>query len=64
MFDNLLTVDELAKRWKISKSWIYARTMETGAGAMPRIKMGKYLRFDPAEVDAWLKKQNESMAEN
>ena len=60
MYQNLETVDELAKRWKVQKCWLYARTRETGEGSIPRLKIGKYLRFVPIEVDTWLKRQNES----
>jgi excisionase family DNA binding protein len=52
--DMLLTIDELAKRLKVPKSWIYARTRESGPGSMPRIKVGKYLRFRWDDVLAWL----------
>jgi predicted DNA-binding transcriptional regulator AlpA len=47
------TIDDLAERWQVPKSWIYARTREKGPGSIPRVKLGKYLRFRPAEVDAW-----------
>ncbi len=54
------TIDELVARTKLPKSWIYSRTRETGPDAIPRLKMGKYLRFVPCEVDAWLRKQSEA----
>jgi excisionase family DNA binding protein len=54
------TPDELATALKVPKSWVYARTRETGPGSMPRIKVGKYLRFKRFEVIDWLKKQNEA----
>lgn len=60
MYQNLETIDELKARWKVKKSWLYARTRETGVDSIPRVKIGKYLRFVPSEVDAWLKKQNEA----
>jgi hypothetical protein len=34
--------------------------MNTGEGCIPRVKVGKYLRFVPEEADDWLKKQNEA----
>jgi excisionase family DNA binding protein len=54
------TPDELATALKVPKSWVYARSRETGPGSMPRIKVGKYLRFNRSEVIDWLKKQNEA----
>ena len=49
----------IAKRWKVKKTWVYPRTKEPGPGSMPRIKIGKYFRFDLTEVNGWLKRQNE-----
>ena len=60
MYQNLETIDELGKRWKVKKSWLYARSRENGEGSIPRMKIGKYLRFEPEKVDSWLKKQNEA----
>lgn len=57
MNDILITPDELAEKLKVHKSWIYSRTRETGPGAMPKIKMGKYIRFSEKEVMEWLRSQ-------
>jgi excisionase family DNA binding protein len=54
---ELLTVDELAKSLKIPKSWVYSRSRQTGPDAIPRMKVGKYLRFRLADVLAWLEGQ-------
>ena len=56
---ELLTVDDLADKLKVKKSWVYSRSRETGPGAMPKIKVGKYLRFELEQVMEWLKAQNE-----
>ena len=58
MIKNLLTIDEMANELKIGKTWLYSRTRETGPGSIPRLKIGKYLRFDPDMVMAWLVKKN------
>ena len=58
MNQNLLTVDELAKELKVPKSWIYSKTRETGPETIPRVKVGKYIRFVESEVMDWLKRQN------
>lgn len=60
MKQRLLTVDELAENLKVPKSWLYSRTRETGPEAIPRIKMGKYIRFEIDKVMEWLKKRNEA----
>jgi len=59
MNNNLLTVDDLAETLSVPKSWIYSRTRETGPDAIPRIKCGKYCRFELSAVMEWLRKQNE-----
>lgn len=60
MNQDFLTIHELAARLKVPKSWLYSRTRETGPGSIPRIKVGKYIRFVESEVMDWLKKQNEA----
>lgn len=55
----LLTPDELAEELKVPKTWVYSRTRETGPGSIPRIKIGKYLRFQIAEVMAWIRHQQD-----
>jgi excisionase family DNA binding protein len=57
MVQDLLTVDELAETLRVPKSWVYGQTRQTGRGAIPRLKVGKYLRFKLPEVMQWLEKQ-------
>ena len=57
MDQDLLTIDELAEVLKVPKSWCYSRTREIGPGTIPRIKVGKYLRFKMEDVMNWLEKQ-------
>ena len=54
--DSLLTVDELAQKLKVPKSWIYARTRESGPEAIPKVHVGKYLRFKWNDVWKWIQK--------
>jgi predicted DNA-binding transcriptional regulator AlpA len=54
---TLIDVPELSKRLNVKRSWIYTKTRETGPDAIPRIKVGKYLRFDLNDVLRWLDKQ-------
>jgi excisionase family DNA binding protein len=56
---KLLTVDGLANRLSVKRSWIYGETRKTGPGTIPRIKVGKYLRFSLEEVMNWLKAQQD-----
>lgn len=57
---QLLTVNEVAQSLKVPVSWVYERTRRRGAERMPHIKLGKYLRFELANVRTWL----ETMREN
>ncbi len=52
---ELLTVSELAEKLKVPISWLYSRTREKGEGTIPKIMVGKYVRFDEAAVLEWLK---------
>jgi excisionase family DNA binding protein len=55
----LLSVDELSDSLNVPKSWVYSRSREKGPGAMPRIKVGKYVRFELDKVMEWLREQAE-----
>ena len=55
-----LTVDELAESLKVPKSWIYSRTRETGPGTIPRIRVGKYIRFEIHKVMDWLQQRQKT----
>ncbi|MBN1366240.1 MAG: helix-turn-helix domain-containing protein [Syntrophaceae bacterium] len=54
---ELLTIEEMADRLKVKPSWLYFRTMQTGKDTIPRVRIGKYLRFNPGDVLAWIEKQ-------
>lgn len=43
-------VDETATFLKVPRSWVYSRTRRN---AIPCVRVGKYLRFDLAEIDMW-----------
>ena len=51
---NFLTVDELAETLRVGNTWVYRQTLRKDADAMPRLKVGKYLRFDLDAVLKWL----------
>lgn len=57
--ESLLTVQEVAQICKVPVSWVYERTRRRGLERLPHVKLGKYLRFDPAEVRSWLLKFRE-----
>ena len=59
--ENFLTVGEIANELKVPKSWIYSRSRETGPNTIPRVKVGKYLRFRLIDVMKWIE-ENQSEA--
>jgi predicted DNA-binding transcriptional regulator AlpA len=60
--ENLLTVPELADALKVKPSWVYGETRKTGKGSIPRLRVGKYLRFSLVEVLNWLREQQQQEA--
>jgi excisionase family DNA binding protein len=50
----LWTVDDVAKRLAVPRTWIYKAAAR---GELPSIKLGKYLRFEPEQIEAWLAAQ-------
>ena len=55
MHKNLIGIDEMARKLDVPISWLYHRTR---ANQIPHYKLGKYVRFDEAEIEVWLKKQS------
>jgi excisionase family DNA binding protein len=58
MNQNLLSVGELAEKLNLPVSWVYSRTRETGPGTIPRVRLGKYVRFEWDKVKEWIERQN------
>jgi predicted DNA-binding transcriptional regulator AlpA len=58
MNNSFLSVDGLAQSLNVPKSWVYSRTRQTGPESMPRLKIGKYLRFRLEDVIEWIEYQN------
>jgi excisionase family DNA binding protein len=58
-FGELLTVDEVAALLKVSKNWVYEHTRSAGrsrSDRLPHIKLGKYVRFHPQGLHAFLRR--------
>ena len=49
--DELLTADEVAALLRVTKAWIYA---ETRRNALPHVRLGRYIRFRRAAIEAWV----------
>ncbi len=57
MIDRYLTVDEIAERLRVPKSWIYMMAAPRRKDKMPSLRAGKYLRFQWDEVERWLRER-------
>lgn len=58
--DELLTVDDVAALLKVSKSWVYEHTRSRSiprSERLPHVKVGKYVRFEPPALRAFIEKQ-------
>lgn len=60
MNDRLIGINELAETLDVPISWIYARTRLKGPDAIPHLKLGKYVKFNLAEVMDWVRIQSEA----
>ncbi len=52
--ESLLTVQEVAALLRVPVSWVYERTRRRGNERLPHVKVGKYVRFRPCEIQAYL----------
>jgi hypothetical protein len=53
--EDILTPEELTARLKVRKSWVYEQTRSRNRRKpLPRLNMGRYLRFDWTKVVEWL----------
>lgn len=59
MNENLIGVPELAERLGVSASLIY-KLVE--AKQIPHYRIASAIRFDPADIDAWLAKSGSRSA--
>jgi excisionase family DNA binding protein len=47
----LLTAAEVAERLNVPKTWVLESAR---SGAMPCVRLGKYVRFDLGDVERWI----------
>ena len=57
--ERLLTVHDIAERFQVPASWVYARAE---CRDLPSVKIGKYLRFEKLAIEAWFDKQRQGGA--
>lgn len=51
MSERLLNAAAIAERLVVPKSWVLESAR---SGAMPCVRLGRYVRFDLADVESWL----------
>lgn len=51
-FDELLDAKAVARRLKVPTSWVFAQAR---AHRIPHHRLGHYVRFDPDDIDRWLR---------
>ena len=56
MVQNLIGINEMAKKLDVPVSWLYSRTRTND---IPCVRVGKYVKFEESEEWEWLKMQND-----
>jgi excisionase family DNA binding protein len=52
--DALLTVHDTARFLKVSVTWVYEHVRPDTEDRLPHVKLGKYLRFDRRDLQAYI----------
>lgn len=52
--DQFKTVDDVARKFNVPKSWIY---VAVASGKLPHVRIGKYVRFRPDDIESYLRSQ-------
>jgi excisionase family DNA binding protein len=51
MTDRLLDAAAVAERLGVPKTWVHESAR---SGALPCVRLGRYVRFDLEDVEAWI----------
>jgi excisionase family DNA binding protein len=57
--DRLLTIEEIAERLSVPPSWVAQSARD---GRIPHVRLGRYVRFNWPDVEAWLVDQRAGVA--
>jgi excisionase family DNA binding protein len=52
--DELLTVRDAARHLNVTVSWVYEHARTDAEDCLPFVKLGKYLRFDRADLRRYI----------
>ena len=50
--DQLLTADDIAELMRVTRAWVYA---ETRRDRLPHLRLGRYVRYRRAAIEAWMR---------
>jgi excisionase family DNA binding protein len=56
---GLLVASEVAALLRVTTAWVYA---ETRANRLPHVRLGRYVRYRAAAIDAWIAETERRMA--
>jgi excisionase family DNA binding protein len=56
---GLLVASELAALLRVTTAWVYA---ETRANRLPHVRLGRYVRYRAAAIDAWIAEEERRVA--
>jgi len=51
--NGYLTIGEVAKRMKVSQSWVYKKAK---AKVIPHVRIGSVIRFVEKDIEEWINK--------
>jgi len=54
---RLLTIRDVAELLQVPVSWVYEHTRRRAVDRMPGFRLGKYWRFNEADVRTWLRQK-------
>jgi len=61
---RLLSVHDVADLLQVPASWVYGHTRDRCPDRIPGFRLGKYWRFDEADVLAWIQRRRLEMRRN
>jgi excisionase family DNA binding protein len=56
---GLLVASEVAALLRVTTAWVYA---ETRANRLPHVRLGRYVRYRAAAIDAWIAEEERRIA--
>jgi excisionase family DNA binding protein len=58
---RLLTAEDIASELQVPKSWVYRAARD---GRLPSVPCGRYVRFHPDDLAAWIDGQRATLPHN